>query len=256
MWSRVEFDFVADTRQTYEADKIPAAMTLARYAIYFVPAAATALYQFGATALGYDYFTGADIPTFDTLPVEAATWREWTKEPRRYGFHATLTVPFHLATGRNEAELIAELRKFARTIDGAPVIMPAVQLLGRFIAIVPASAAPELDRLAAACVAHFDDFRAPLTESERSRRLSARLTAKQVAHVERWGYPYVFDEFRFHMTLTGSLATDHQAPALAHLRERFASAHGDRPILIDRLAVVRQESVDAPYVVRACVPIG
>jgi hypothetical protein len=56
-----------------------------RYAIYFVPAADTALYRFGAAVLGFDCFTGADIPTLDARPVDACAWHELTHEPRRYG---------------------------------------------------------------------------------------------------------------------------------------------------------------------------
>jgi putative phosphonate metabolism protein len=227
-----------------------------RYAIYFVPAADTALYRFGATALGYDCFTGADIPTFDTLPVDADTWRELTSEPRRYGFHATLKAPFRLAADRHEAELIGALREFARAIDAPPVIAPAVRLLQRFIAIVPAAAGAELGALAASCVMHFDRFRAPLTEDERDRRLAAKLTAQQVAHVARWGYPYVLDEFRFHMTLTGSLAAERQALMLAFLQDAFARGHGELPVRVDRLALMRQDGPDARFVVTAFAPIG
>ena len=55
-------------------------MTDPRYAIYFVPAPDTALYRFGAAALGYDCFTGADIATLDALPVDAGAWR--SRDPR------------------------------------------------------------------------------------------------------------------------------------------------------------------------------
>src|SRR6266700_6027115 len=113
----------------------PAMTANPRYAIYFVPAAATALYRFGASALGYDCFTGADIPTLDALPVDAGEWRELTHEPRRYGFHATLKAPFHLAPGRTEAELIGEFKAFARATRIAPRVEPAVRLLQHFVAI-------------------------------------------------------------------------------------------------------------------------
>jgi hypothetical protein len=233
-----------------------AMMASSRYAIYFVPAADTALYRFGAAALAYDCFTGADIPTFDALPVDAGTWHELTSEPRRYGFHATLKAPFRLAAGRAEVELVREFETFARTIDICPTIDPTVRLLQRFVAIVPASANAELGRLAGMCVTHFDGFRAPLTEADRSRRLAPHLTASQVANVERWGYPYAFDEFRFHMTLTGALAADRQALLLAYLRDRFAGRHGQRPIPIDRLALTRQDGPDARFVVVAHAPTG
>ena len=222
-----------------------------RYAIYFVPARDTALYCFGAAALGYDCFTGADIPTLDALPVDAGAWRELTREPRRYGFHATLKAPFRLAAGRTEAELIGEFAEFSNRIDSAPTIEPAVCLLQRFVAIVPVAAGAGLDRLAASCVKHFDGFRAPLTSADRSRRLAAHLTAQQIGHVERWGYPYVFEDFRFHMTLTGALAADCQKSMLAYLQGGLACSHGDGPIKIDRLAILRQDNPGARFVVLA-----
>ena len=99
-------------------------MIAPRYAIYFVPAAETALYRFGAAVLGYDCFTGVEIPTPDVLPVDAGAWRELIHEPRRYGFHATMKAPFRLAAGRTEAELIDAFEDFARTIDTAPTHRP------------------------------------------------------------------------------------------------------------------------------------
>jgi putative phosphonate metabolism protein len=222
-----------------------------RYAIYFVPAADSALYRFGAAALGYDCFTGTDVPTLDSLPVDAAAWRAMTDEPRRYGFHATLKAPFRLAAERDEAELLGAFAAFGRAIQSFPTIAPAVRLLGRFVAIVPASANAALDRLAESCVTHFDGFRAPLSDAERGRRLAAHLTAQQIANVERWGYPYVFDEFRFHMTFTGVLAADRHALVLAYLRENFARIRGEHPIPIDHLALMRQDGPDARFVVIA-----
>ena len=226
-------------------------MLAPRYAIYFVPDPDTALYRFGSAALGYDCFTGADIPTLDALPVDAGAWRELTREPRRYGFHATLKAPFRLAEGTTEAELIGEFAEFSSRIDITATIEPAVSLLQRFVAIVPVTVHAGLDRLAALCVKHFDCFRAPLTSADRSRRLAAHLTARQITHMERWGYPYVFGDFRFHMTLTGALSADCQEPMLAYLRGGFAGSHGDGLIEIDRLALLRQDNPGAPFVVLA-----
>jgi hypothetical protein len=226
-------------------------MSDARYAIYFVPDPDTALYRFGAAALGYDCFTGADIATLDALPVDAGAWREATREPRRYGFHATLKAPFRLAEGRTEVELIGEFAEFSSRIDITPTIQPAVCLLQRFVAIVPATVCAGLDRLAASCVKHFDGFRAALTSVDRSRRVAAHLTARQIGHVERWGYPYVFDDFRFHMTLTGALSADCQETMLAYLQVGLAGSHGGGPIKIDRLALLRQDDPGARFVVLA-----
>jgi hypothetical protein len=226
-------------------------MTAARYAIYFVPDPDTALYRFGSAVLGYDCFTGAEIPPLDALPVDAGTWSELTREPRRYGFHATLKAPFRLAAGRTESELISKFVEFSGTIAMAATIEPAICLLHHFVAITPANVCPGLSAFAASCVKHFDDFRAPLTSADRSRRLAAHLTTRQIGHVGRWGYPYVFDDFHFHMTLTGALAASCQQAMLGYLQRGLACSHGDFPISIDRLALLRQDNAGARFVVLA-----
>jgi hypothetical protein len=226
-------------------------MTAPRYAIYFVPDPDTALYRFGSAVLGYDCFTGAEIPPLDALPVDSGTWSELTREPRRYGFHATLKAPFRLAAGRTEAELISKFVEFPCTIAMAPTIEPAICLIRHFVAIIPANLSPGPRALAASCVKHFDDFRAPLTSADRSRRLAAHLTTRQIGHVGRWGYPYVFDDFHFHMTLTGTLAAGCQQAMVAYLQRRLACSHGDGPISIDRLALLRQDNAGARFVVLA-----
>ena len=148
-----------------------------RYAVYFVPAADSALYRFGAAVLGYDGYTGSDVDFLDRLPMERAAWHDATREPRRYGFHATLKAPFHLANGCDETALLDALPTFCRSIESASVFEPIVASLAGFIAIVPTAADPAIDRLAAACVTAFDRFRAPSSGPDRDRR-RVGLTAK------------------------------------------------------------------------------
>jgi putative phosphonate metabolism protein len=226
-----------------------------RYAIYFVPAADSALYRFGAALLGYDVYTGDDAEFPPELPMEHAAWRDLTGEPRRYGFHATLKAPFHLAKQAGEGELVEEFRRFARSIEAVPAFGPMVAVLQGFVAIIPSAANPAIDRLAMACVTAFDRFRAPLSAQDRSRRLPG-LTERQVENLDRWGYPYVLDDFRLHLTLTGRLGADRQAAVLSFLRGRFATAYGSRPVPIDRLALLRQDAPDARLVVIRHATIG
>ena len=62
-----------------------------RYAIYFAPAADHPLWRLGSAVIGYDARSGADLARPDALPWSADQGRKWTDEPRRYGFHATLS---------------------------------------------------------------------------------------------------------------------------------------------------------------------
>jgi len=112
--------------------------------------------------------------------------------------------------------------------------------------VVPDGPSPEVERLAADCTREFDSFRAPLTAADRARRNPSGLTPRQREYLDRWGYPYVMEEFRFHMTLTGRLAAERREPALTMLRNSF-SAIGLKTLAIDRIAVFRQETADSRF---------
>jgi putative phosphonate metabolism protein len=218
-----------------------------RYAIYFVPPASSDLYRFGAVFLGFDCYTGADLGCPDDIELDAGEWAGLTSEPRKYGFHATLKAPFRLAPGATAEDLVAELQRFAAIPRALPAIEPAIQPLGRFIAIVPGERSEEVDRLAADCVMGFDRFRRPLTAPEKDRRLGAGLTEGQVRNLERWGYPYVFDDFRFHMTLTGPIAADRRPAIVAMLQARFNRVNGNNALRIARLVLARQDAPSARF---------
>jgi putative phosphonate metabolism protein len=217
-----------------------------RYAIYFAAGSDSALSRFGAELLGYDAYTGDELPCpGDALRV-APDWRDITAEPRRYGFHGTLKAPMGLAPGRTEAELVAACAAFAGKTRPIPVIRPVVDSISGFIAVIPAEPVEALQQLAADCAREFDDFRAALTAEDRTRRRPEKLSERQRDYLDRWGYPYVMEEFRFHMTLTARLDAERRGPILAMLRARFA-ALGLDTIEIDRLALFKQDDAKARF---------
>ena len=216
-----------------------------RFAIYFVPPATTALYRFGAGFLGYDCYTGSDLDYSQSTGLKASEWAELTREPRTYGFHATLKAPFRLSPAFTEMELASELRRFAASPRLVPTIEPAVQALGDFIAIVPGRANGAVDRLAADCVTAFDGFRLPLTPEERRKRPG--LSARQIENLDRWGYPYVFDQFRFHMTLTGPVDARRRDGVVTLLQALFNHVNGADHLPIAQIALVRQDSPSTPF---------
>jgi putative phosphonate metabolism protein len=218
-----------------------------RYAIYFVPPANSDLYCFGASFLGYDCYTGADLRYPPDAGLNPSTWVELTREPCKYGFHATLKAPFHLLPTFAEADLAAELRRFAAIPRTLPAIEPTIQPLARFIAIVAQEPSVALDGLAADCVVAFDRFRRPLTANERQQRLGSGLSDRQIENLDRWGYPYVLEDFRFHMTLTGPIDAAHREPILAALKARFAKISGDKFLPITQLVLLRQETSSTPF---------
>ncbi len=224
-----------------------------RYAIYYVPAASDPLYQLGARTLGYDGFTGAAIEFPEEIAQRVADWRDVSSDPRKYGFHATLKAPFALAPGRTEPELRKAFATFAAPATSK--IPLVVSSISSFIAVIPAVPSAELSDLAQACVEAFDGFRAPLTDHDRARRRPERLSARQRDYLERWGYPYVADEFRFHMTLTGSLPRERYETIVPLLRELFGPVTAT-PRPIDRVALFYQADATARFRVIAERELG
>lgn len=217
-----------------------------RYAIYYAPAAASSLARFGNELLGYDPRSGDVLPPPAEALAAAPDWTDLSADPRKYGFHATLKAPMALADGCSEAALREACAAFAAQPRDIPVIRPIVDAISGFIAVIPASPVDALQRLAAACVETFDRFRAPLTAADRARRNPDRLTAPQRDHLDRWGYPYVMEEFRFHMTLTGRLEAARRGPVLAMLDQRFARLRLDS-LAIDRIVLFRQDAASSRF---------
>ena len=225
-------------------------MSEPRYALYALPAAGSPLEAFGRSVFGDDTMTGEAAPPAsdlaDLAPMNAGA--------RVYGFHATLKAPMRLAPGLGEADLLAAARGLAAGHPPVVVGPLTVAALGRFLALVPVAPPPALTLLAAECVAALDPLRAPLTGAERAKRRPERLTPRGRALLERWGYPHVFEEFRFHMTLTDALPEEVLEGWRARLAGAFARS-GAGPLTIDSLGILRQDGT-APFRLLTRIPFG
>ena len=229
-------------------------MAFPRYAVYFLPPADTPLYRFGAGVIGYDAFSGRLIPFPDSIAGKIGDWKDLTADPRKYGFHATLKAPISLAQEYDENGLIAALSRFAAIPRAIPVIAPVVRMVGSFIAVVHDAPSPALQILAGDCVSAFDTFRAPLTVEDRLRRKVPALTEQQIANLDRWGYPYVFEEFRFHMTLTGPIHAKQRETILGLLQNEFCALNLPS-VAIDHIGLLRQDTATSSFEVMELLPL-
>ena len=235
---------------------------MTRYALYFAPPVNSNWWQAGCNWLGRDAETGATVDQPRVAGIPSLLMTTLTASARRYGFHATLKAPFALGEGFNEAHLLAMAAAFCRVQQ--PVTLPALQVrrLDTFLALVPAAPAPEVNALAMRCVAYFDLLRAPPDADELARRRRARLNVRQEALLLRWGYPHTEEAFRFHMTLTDSLAAldDDTAYALRTAAEAnfrtLLAADNQAMAAIDGLTVFREDAAGAPLTVLARFPFG
>ena len=103
-----------------------------------------------------------------------------------------------------------------------------------------------MQALHADCGRAFDRCRAPLSDADLARRRRSPLTPEQDARLLAWGYPYVFEDFRFHMTLTGSVREpDTAARLMEALHPYFAAQCGMHRF--DSVSVFRQTDRDQPF---------
>ena len=157
------------------------------------------------------------------------------------------TPPFRLAPRLQESDLREALGAFAARQAAIGMDGMTLSTIGKLLALTPANAATEAQDLAAQCVRHFDRFRAPPLASEITQRLSTCLTPRQQVLVAEWGYPYVLDEYRFHITLTEGIADD-------ALRRRFHDALADLfapvlsiPVRVTDLCLFAQTDRSNPF---------
>ena len=207
-----------------------------RYAIFYTPRPGQ-FADFCASWLGWDSVHGRKAKHPSIGDVDVATL---TQTPRKYGIHGTLKPPFRLADGQNATDLEQATADLAATI--APVMLAGMGLKHHrgFLALRPRGDGTALASLAQKIVETLDRFRAPAPESELNRRRKAGLSERQEANLQRWGYPYVGEDFHFHLTLSGRIdpalgaeVTDMLAPHLLPLVPR--------PFPIDRITLMGED---------------
>jgi putative phosphonate metabolism protein len=215
-----------------------------RFAIYFAPAATSNLWERAATWLGRD---AADGDLFDgpVAGIDRDRLLNLTQSANRYGFHATLKAPMALAEDTDEAGLRTALTNFAAR--HRPVALGRLKLasLQGFLALMVDGENEALQDFAAHVVEDFDPFRAPMTVKDRAARAKG-LSERQLELLDAYGYPYVFEEFRFHMTLTDRLGEADAAEITAAANTWFAPVL-EEPVVLDRLSLFVENEAGKPF---------
>ncbi len=218
-----------------------------RVALYYAPALSDPLWPAACGWLGRDPETAATLAQPDLPDIRAVT-----ADARLYGFHCTLKPPMRLRT--NYGAFLDDAAALARGL--APFAMPRLHVaeLSGFLAVREAEPCPALRILADACVAGVDRHRAPPDEAELARRRGGGLTAARDANLLRWGYPGVFDEWRFHMTLTRRLTDAERAVFLPAAAAHLAGAL-PHPRRMEDICVFTQGQPGAPFMIAERLPM-
>jgi putative phosphonate metabolism protein len=220
-----------------------------RHAIYYAPPAGSTLHRLGSSWLGRDAVRGEAVrqPTIEKI-------KDVTVEPARYGFHATLKAPFTLNAEMKRVELGDAVALLAAQMETVTIPKLVLRDIDGFLALVPDEPIMGLSVLAEFCVCAVDAFRTQAGEAELQRRRATKLSPRQEFLLMRWGYPYVLDEFRFHMTLTRRLMPDEKPSLLTAANEHFSPVIGQL-LEIDALTVFAESRFDHDFVAEERFPL-
>jgi hypothetical protein len=216
----------------------------ARYALYYVPPKDSALAEFGRTWLGVDIETGDSVKHAKFKGITARRLEALTASPRFYGFHGTLKAPFQLASQATLDGMLSAARLTAQRLK--PVTIPPfeIAIIGKFLALTPIKSSPALEVMASGFVRSLDAFRQRKTAKELAQYRQSKLTVHQEQMLEHWGYPYVLEEFRFHLTVTDRIDDPIEREETRALLEDVCADFLGKKTKISSVAICTQPAVD------------
>ncbi len=243
-----------------------------RYAVYFAPnpqncldmgRTSAVLHEVMTPLFGRDGLTGESVPLCVPEDFTETEWSAVVKTPAYYGLHATLKAPFELAQAGVRPALMRTVAEIASHF--VPFDVPKMQLAWiadhsvptgaeaheeaemerGFFALVPESPSSLLPFLERACVMDLDGFRAPISSDDIARRHVT--TERERNHLVMWGYHRVLEDFRFHITLTGSIADAALRERVQAVLEKALVDVIGKPLTVDSIVLFRQARRTLPF---------
>jgi ribose 1,5-bisphosphokinase len=224
---------------------------MTRFAIYIAPRPDSLWSVQASRWLGCDAMNGHTLPQIKIPGIPPERLRQLTQDAAYYGFHATLKAPFVLLDSASENDLTQMAKAFSAEQAVIQVQDLRAQQIANSLALCPMHSNDEINTLAMRCVRYFDPLRAPPDAAYLAKRRRTGLSERQEVLLQRWGYPYTEEEFRFHITLSSSLKNcDH--PTIAQLQQaaenHFLHTLNNAPFIIDALCIFKQEVSDKPFI--------
>lgn len=227
-----------------------------RYAIYYIPPNSGILGRFGSQVLGRDCETGAEVDRIELDGISAETFLSYNLGARHYGFHATLKAPFRLCEGASERDLFSATSTLAQNLPRVEIANLELSTLSQFVAIRPANGRDSsVEFLASEIVRGLDHLRAPLSVSEMQHRTRNNLTDEQRKNLQCWGYPFVFDAFRFHFTLSDRLRQKKLERFHYSLDQTFWQLN-IAPLQIECIAIVEELKSGADFILKKIIRLN
>jgi hypothetical protein len=160
-----------------------------------------------------------------------------------------MVAPFRsLVSVRTLSETLSSLALKIDPIEVGPLELSLLD--PGFPVLIPKNTSTALTELEERLVKTFCSFSQPIEPEDLARR--EPLTARQRALAKKWGYPYVLDQFRYHLTLGDPITEgqeDLNRDKLNYLDLLRSLLNDDvtSELKIDSLCLCRQATKDSPF---------
>lgn len=222
-----------------------------RYAVCFAPNPGSLGWLAGSHWLGRCAALLQPLQQLAIDGVAAEDLHRLTATPRIRGWQATLKAPFALAPHTDWITLHQSVQALAHSLVPCTVPPLHVERIGDFLALVPATshaANASLHQAATACETQLHPLAAPLSDTGLADQRAAGLSPRQDPSLQQWGHPWILDEFRFHLPITGSLRLV-DAATQALVLDAAAEFFSDLPTLqFNSLALFAEPTPGADFV--------
>lgn len=164
---------------------------------------------------------------------------------RRKGFNAPFYPAFRLRSDAtlNDLKLYLERLCSSQTPFNSGVMKVGIH--SNHIYIEPLSQNKTIEELASNCVYLFDTLREKSQPIPVNGRMKTALTQRQIDNFVKWGHPYLFEDYKFSIQLTGPLQEKVANQLCTFLQNQFVNdlTHG---VMINGLSLFGQESPEKP----------
>lgn len=218
--------------------------SLPTLAVYFVPAADSALYKFGTTILGYDCRRGE---------AASSAWGPLIGPARQFGIHVTLCDVLYFENITKRTDAISEVRSVAAEFE--PFLIGIPQVLANFPAPGAISIAVE-DHSGA-----FEAIHSELVHRVNRRAFGSNYSlglapcdrqlnaARSELMIRRYHAPYVLSGFQPHLTLLGAVPLDTVATVHRSLVDLFTREIVDRQLIVTGISVMAPKRNSVAWII-------
>lgn len=208
-----------------------------RYTISLALSPSSELWKTGVHWLGMEPFSGEIIDQPVLLGIDADRLWELTRSARRLGFHAPVKPFFRLACGVDEEQLCGLLNIFSLKHHSFVLSSLTLRAQENKFFLEPDTYPSSLLSLAADCIRTFDPYGAAPKPSESARLKAAVLSPQEKQNLELWGYPYVFNQYRFRLFLTSRITDAAEKEVMYSALARIFVTVSASPLKVDALCL-------------------